>query len=220
MKIFLHEITDQETELDFTQDDEWVRAAVYAVDERFENSLAKPKKRSIAVHFSLRKVDDVVVISGKIQTSIELLCSRCAKNFQFPCNCNFSALFCKDPAMAGVAHLQTKETYGNYGRDSKKDIGRPVGQSHGFARHAHNFEDDAEGSSGKDLDITYLSHDSIDLRDVLTEQLQLQVPFQPLCKEECKGICPRCGANLNQGNCACAKLVSKNPFSVLKDLKL
>lgn len=72
---------------------------------------------------------------------------------------------------------------------------------------------------GNDLDITYLSEDTIDLKAVLTEQLQLQVPFQPLCREDCKGICFNCGADLNVGRCACAKVTKANPFAALKELK-
>lgn len=119
--------------------------------------------------------------------------------------------------MAGVAHLQRR-------KEDDMEIAKPVGQNHGFARHAHNYEADDEstfgGESGQDLDITYISEDFIELGDVLSEQLRLQVPFQPLCKEDCKGMCAQCGADLNLGRCACAKLAKATPFSVLKDLKL
>ena len=213
MKIYLHEIKDQETELDFTQEDAWTREAVLRVDENHDSLIRKPKPRSIEAHFSLRKVDEVVVISGDINTYIELTCSRCANTFQYPCHPHFSALFCKDPAMAGVAHLQ-KEGHHSDG------YAKPVGQNKGFARHAHNSDEDDQVMSGQDLDITYLSTDYIDLTDVITEQLQLQVPFQPLCKESCKGMCSHCGTDLNVGRCACSKIKVTHPFSVLKDFKV
>jgi uncharacterized protein len=213
MKIFLHEITDQETELELTQEDQWVTNAVLRVDEHADPSSRTSAKRPIQAYLSLRNVDEVIVVSGKIDTFIELVCSRCAMTFQHPCHLQFSALFCKDPVMAGIAHLQTQ---GNHPRGPAK----PVGQNQGFARHAHNSEDDDDVSAGKDLDITYLSHDYIELGDVLTEQLQLQVPFQPLCKETCKGICSRCGTDLNVGRCACSKIKDSNPFSVLSDFKI
>ena len=108
--------------------------------------------------------------------------------------------------MAGVAHQEAG--------------GKVAGTTKGFARHAHNSAEDALIESGQDLDITYLSQDFIDLADVLTEQLQLQVPFQPLCKESCKGVCTQCGADLNVGRCACAKITKATPFSVLKDFKV
>lgn len=205
MKIYLHEITDQETELDFNQAEKWVLDAVERVDEDHGLNPAALKSRPVQVHFSLRKVDDVVVVSGSIDTSVRLLCSRCAAPFNLKCNSHFSALFCKDPVMAGVGHLQA----------SGRDKGKPAGQTKGYARHAHDNE-----ATGMDLDITYLSEDCIDLGDILSEQLQLQVPFQPLCKDSCKGMCMNCGADLNAGRCACAKLTSSSPFSVLKDIKI
>lgn len=217
MKIFIHELTDQETELDFNQDELWVQTAVERVDEQADaqdsihsllpKAAQPPKKaRPIHAHFSLRKVDEVVVVNGSVETSIQLLCSRCASPFQFGVSPHFSGLFCKDPVMAGIGHLE-----------SQQGVVKPAGQNKGFARHAH---DEEAGENGQDLDITYLSQDFIELGDVLTEQLQLQVPFQPLCKESCQGICSECGADLNAGRCACAKIMKQTPFAVLKNLKL
>lgn len=217
MKIHLHEITDVETELDFTQEEPWVMAAVESVDEIQEDGAKllqtaplglrsqKLPKRQIKTHFSLRKVDDVVVVEGTVNTQIRLICSRCANTFDMNIHPQFSGLFCKDPVMAGVAHLAGK--------------GKPAGQNKGFARHAHDKSLDQAMEIGNDLDITYLSEDTIDLKAVLTEQLQLQVPFQPLCREDCKGICFNCGADLNVGRCACAKVTKANPFAALKELK-
>jgi uncharacterized protein len=213
MKIFLHEIKEQDTDLDFTQDEKWVADAVARVDETYdgEGNVRAPRQtsRPVQTHLNLRKVDDVVVISGNIDTNIQLVCSRCANYFAFGTRPRFSSLFCKDPVMAGVGHF-TRE-----GSEHK-----PAGQNYGWARHAHDDSDDSESNTGKDLDITYISQDFIDLADVLTEQLRLQVPFQPLCREDCKGICSQCGADLNQGRCACSKLTKQTPFSMLKDFKV
>lgn len=212
MKIYLHEITDQETELDFTHDEnheeKWLAQAVQKVDEDTSSgspSAPKAEPRPVQAHFSLRQVDGVVVVSGSIDTHVQLLCSRCAGGFRFETHPQFSALFCKDPVMAGVGHLQ----------QSGRDKGKPGGQNKGFARHAHDSDSDAASEAGMDLDITYLSQDYIDLGEILTEQLRLQIPFQPLCKETCKGICSNCGADLNVGRCACAKLTTASPFAVL-----
>lgn len=219
MRIHLREITDLETELDFSQDEAWVLDAVQSVDEIFEEPLASEKvkalrpasapkaskARPIQTHFSLRKVDEVVVVQGSAHTQVQLICSRCANPFQMEMHPQFSGLFCKDPVMAGVAHLEGK--------------GKPAGQNKGFARHAHDENMEQAINEGKDLDITYLSGDYIDLKEVLTEQLQLQVPFQPLCRAECKGMCANCGADLNVGRCACAKVAGSHPFAALRDMK-
>jgi len=44
---------------------------------------------------------------------------------------------------------------------------------------------------------------SIDLRPAVREQWLLSAPEYALCREDCRGICPRCGADLNAGPCAC-----------------
>ncbi len=206
MKVFLNEITEHDTDLDFTQDDKWVSESVLRVDEAEAETPAQGGARQIHVHYNLRQVDEVVVVNGRIDTFVELICSRCANGFHQTINPNFSALFCKDPVMAGVAFMPDEGE-------------KPSGQNQGHARHAH--DETADDDSSKELDITYLSEDFINLQDILTEQLQLQIPFQPLCKLECKGICTHCGADLNRGRCACAKLSAAptNAFSVLEGLK-
>ncbi len=63
----------------------------------------------------------------------------------------------------------------------------------------------------------------IDLEPLLRAALLLEFPLVPLCDEECKGLCPTCGANLNDGPCGCAPAedagddAPPNPFAVLKD---
>ncbi len=51
-----------------------------------------------------------------------------------------------------------------------------------------------------------LFHDGrqLDLREQAREALLLEVPIAPRCRPECKGLCPRCGADLNEGPCGCA----------------
>ena len=81
-------------------------------------------------------------------------------------------------------------------------------------------EKDAELSRGE-LDITYFTKDEIDVSEVIREQIELMVPLQPLCSEQCKGMCPHCGQNLNIKSCACKKDDVYSPFQeVLKDFKV
>jgi uncharacterized protein len=48
----------------------------------------------------------------------------------------------------------------------------------------------------------------IDLSDAVREEVALAVPAYPLCREQCAGLCPTCGADLNQGPCQCARPVT------------
>ena len=54
---------------------------------------------------------------------------------------------------------------------------------------------------------------------MLREQFVLAVPFAPLCREDCKGLCPQCGIDLNTGTCACEKPVDPR-LAALKGLKI
>ena len=54
-----------------------------------------------------------------------------------------------------------------------------------------------------DIGIGYYSEDHLDLSDDSRESLLLELPAKILCSENCRGLCPRCGANLNEGKCDC-----------------
>lgn len=47
------------------------------------------------------------------------------------------------------------------------------------------------------------AHHIIDLTEAVRQYLLLAVPMKPLCRNECAGICPNCGKNLNEGSCEC-----------------
>ena len=59
--------------------------------------------------------------------------------------------------------------------------------------------------SKDDLDVRYYEEPVVDLAELAAEQVQLAMPLKPLCQETCQGLCPRCGADLNQGFCACPR---------------
>jgi uncharacterized protein len=70
-----------------------------------------------------------------------------------------------------------------------------------------------------DLDRDFYSGDTVNLESILREQVLLMLPLKPLCAETCKGLCPRCGADLNQETCQCPKEESSSPFAILKNIK-
>ena len=74
--------------------------------------------------------------------------------------------------------------------------------------------------SDEDDSIVRYKGKEIDLSPEIMGATQLFIPMKALCREECKGICPHCGANLNETECRCAQeseKVTNNPF---KDLHL
>ena len=62
--------------------------------------------------------------------------------------------------------------------------------------------------------------DRIDLREGLQEQLVMALPVKALCRPDCRGICPRCGADLNRNACKCTESPVDPRLAVLKKLKL
>ena len=56
----------------------------------------------------------------------------------------------------------------------------------------------------EDVETSYYRDDQIDLNELMREQFYLALPMKPLCWEDCKGLCPQCGTNLNTGTCECA----------------
>jgi len=55
----------------------------------------------------------------------------------------------------------------------------------------------------EDLGVSFYRNEEIDLSDVMREQFYLAVPMKPLCREDCRGLCPVCGINRNRESCSC-----------------
>lgn len=82
-------------------------------------------------------------------------------------------------------------------------------------------EPDEDDEDAPDFEVLPDDH-VIDLEPLLLTAVSLSLPFNPVCKEDCLGLCPQCGANLNEGPCSCDRdddVDDGNPFAVLKNLK-
>lgn len=62
----------------------------------------------------------------------------------------------------------------------------------------------AAALSEEELAVSVFDGESIDVDEIVKEQILLAVPARTLCREECKGICPECGTDLNARQCNCA----------------
>jgi uncharacterized protein len=60
--------------------------------------------------------------------------------------------------------------------------------------------------------------DELDLREAVREQLLLRAPRFALCREECRGLCPTCGADRNQDDCGCVPEPAVSPWDALKNV--
>ncbi len=68
------------------------------------------------------------------------------------------------------------------------------------------------------MSISIFDGDSIDVDEIVKEQLLLAVPTRSLCKDDCKGFCPTCGADKNAGECSCETSEVDPRWAALKDL--
>ena len=71
----------------------------------------------------------------------------------------------------------------------------------------------------EDMEVEFLKGEMMDLDDVVREQVYLSVPMKCVCKSDCRGLCPQCGANLNVAPCSCRSEVGHAAFSKLENLK-
>jgi uncharacterized protein len=69
-----------------------------------------------------------------------------------------------------------------------------------------------------ETEIGYYQESGLSLEDVVREQVLLSLPGRTLCKEDCKGLCPRCGQNLNLATCSCGEAPANPQWNALADL--
>jgi uncharacterized protein len=78
---------------------------------------------------------------------------------------------------------------------------------------------ESEELSADELDLDFYQGETVDLEAIIREQIILMMPLKPLCQEDCQGLCPVCGGNLNQESCSCQTEKSNSPFAQLAKLK-
>ena len=93
-----------------------------------------------------------------------------------------------------------------------------------FSREAPKRDDKADKSekelSTDEIGLVYYQGEHVDLRESIQEQLVMALPQRPLCRGSCKGLCPQCGKDMNQGDCGCRQPVLDDRMAALKHLKI
>jgi uncharacterized protein len=59
---------------------------------------------------------------------------------------------------------------------------------------------------------------TIKMDEAIKQLIYLSMPMKSLCRDDCKGICPNCGVNLNEETCQCENSITDPRFDKLKDL--
>jgi len=81
-------------------------------------------------------------------------------------------------------------------------------------------EEGAEHACGAaEMDTMQLENPEVDINQVLRQQVLLMIPEKRVCAADCRGLCPKCGADLNVAACACDQKAGRSPFEVLASLK-
>lgn len=80
-----------------------------------------------------------------------------------------------------------------------------------------DFEEELSNKNDE-VDAVHFEGDTVDLIDIVINNILLSLPMKVICSEECKGLCPHCGSNLNIKQCECSHEEFDPRFSVLKDL--
>jgi uncharacterized protein len=100
-----------------------------------------------------------------------------------------------------------------------KPLTMPVDQSFDLLYVPPAKTSDEKELGDDDLSIGFYQNEAIDVDDVVREQVELALPMARLCDEECRGLCPECGVNLNEGDCLCAAEQVDPRWNALKELK-
>lgn len=84
-------------------------------------------------------------------------------------------------------------------------------------------EEGYDEDSFEDYDAFIIDTEEVDLVDVIEQTLSYNMPYKVLCDEDCKGLCPKCGKNLNKETCSCSETADDEDnidprFAKLKDL--
>ena len=130
--------------------------------------------------FDVTKDKDHFGLAGRVQTTLELPCSRCLEPFGLTVDVAFDLRYLPKTVNAGEGEREVQED---------------------------------------DLSTAFYENDTIDLGQLMREQLYLSLPMKPLCREECRGLCVQCGTNLNRAACGCTRDWQDPRLAALKAFK-
>jgi uncharacterized protein len=148
----------------------------------------------LAVSLDLTNVEGLVAVTGVLEGTIVRECVRCLKEYEDPLAFSLRAAFVREP----------KSTP----RHSKRVD----------PRKARTEIVESEPEEESDDQYQYQGN-QLELASMLREHVILSAPMQPLCSDDCLGLCARCGKNLNEGPCQCAVEPPIPTFRVVQETK-
>ena len=149
----------------------------------------------LIVNLDLTQAESTVSATGSLSGSIRRQCVRCLKEYADPLDLWITARYVRQ---AGA-------------------VGRPA-KSSAPEKKREGPETEQEEEEPEE-DVYLYQGDHLDLAPMLREQVILAAPMQPLCQEDCRGLCVQCGQDLNVRQCQCSTEPVNAPFRVLHDRK-
>ncbi|HEY8530994.1 MAG TPA: DUF177 domain-containing protein [Limnochorda sp.] len=129
-----------------------------------------------------------VLVQGRVTVPVTMVCSRCLSPYPLELEAEFEEEFVP------------------------RSRPRPQGEDE---------EATAEGRNpvaGDEDEVEYFDNHRIDLGPLIREQLLMALPMKSLCRDDCRGLCPVCGHNLNLGACDCQVDETDPRLAVLREL--
>jgi uncharacterized protein len=127
-----------------------------------------------------------------VRAMLEMDCGRCLEPFDLPVVADVDLTYVPLPAAQQLSAPPQAHAHAS-------GSGSGSGAGNG---HAASTPVDLE-LQDEDLSTAYYEDQSLDLGEMVREQLNLALPMRPLCQDACKGLCPQCGTNRNHATCAC-----------------
>ena len=139
----------------------------------------------LSVSLDLVQADEMIAVTGVLEGTVVRQCVRCLKEY--------------DDALA----FSVRAAFAREGKDPKAGVRSPktLDPRKGHTTAARVESQTEEEDEGDDR--YFYQGDQIDLAPMLREHIILAAPMQPLCREDCAGLCARCGKDLNEGPCRC-----------------
>jgi uncharacterized protein len=147
----------------------------------------------LAVSLDIAMAGKRIDVNGRLNGTFRRQCVRCLKEFDETVEVPLAAEYACDPPVKRPPKHPVSDA-------------RPADRQRG--------EDD-----GLDEEVYPCAGDRLEVADMLREHVILSIPMQPLCREDCLGLCPECGQDRNETACACAEQGRTNPFAVLRQLQ-
>jgi uncharacterized protein len=100
-----------------------------------------------------------------------------------------------------------------------KAFSLPVGEDVTIIYRPAEDQEDLEELEAEDLNEAFYSGEDIDLWPVIAEHLVLGLPIKALCREDCPGLCPKCGRDLSESACQCEIEAGRPEFGALSAIR-